>query len=360
MSRILLAGLGFLNNYVANALLSDPSKGHEVTAIDTKQPDYAVGAFTMVDPATNPRFKYKWISVGDPWQLRHDINTFDAIVYTTAIADVPFAIPNGNITRTVNVDYAHTFFEFLRFMDYNGRIIMLGSESSYGHQPDEMLPIREDVAVPRPKDVYGWTKLSQQEMALSYQRSYGMKVTVLISATMYGPLSRPKQAIPIFLKQAIMNKPITLHGDGSQTRDFNHVLNTTDGVMAALKAPVNSIVGEKINVGSGQETKFSTLVSAIKLITKSESQVQYGPWRPGEEGIRVVLDITKAREKLGYEPRIRLIEGLKGTAQHIAKWDLNLSPDALAKFNENIGQNYENPPEYRGEERTVQQEAKQQ
>src|SRR5215510_3420903 len=358
MANYLLAGLGFVGNYVANALLSDPVKGNTVTAIDTKQPDYALGAFSTVE-ATNPKFNYRWVSISDPWQLRHDINTFDAIVFSTAIADVPFAIPNPVATRTVNVDFSHAFFEFLHEMDYNGKIIVMSSESMYGHQPDEMLPMREDVCVPKPKDIYGASKLAQQEFALTLYRSSGMKVTVLISAIMYGPLSRPKQAIPIFLKQAIMNNPITLHGDGSQTRDFNHVANTTDGILLALKAPVNAIAGEKINIGSGQETKFSTLVSAIKLLTKSQSQVAYGPWRAGEQGIRVVLDITKAREKLTYEPRIRLIEGLKGTAQHIAKYDLNLSPDALAEFNKNIGQNYENPASYRGEERTVQPEAKQ-
>jgi UDP-glucuronate 4-epimerase len=89
---------------------------------------------------------------------------------------------------------------------------MLSSESIYGHQPE--VPIHENTAVPHTQNIYGATKLAQETLAMSYYKGYGIKTTVLRSATMFGPYGRMEQAIPIFIKQALMNDDITLEGDG--------------------------------------------------------------------------------------------------------------------------------------------------
>ena len=359
--HVLVVGSGFLGKYLISSLLD---RGDKVTVVDKANPDSLWSFPKLRNHQNSPNLVYRWQSSSDAMQLLKDFNYpqtayegIDAIVYTAAIADVPYAIRSPIDTYQVNVMNTVQFFEFLRMMDYglaDGRVIMMSSESTYGHQPEDKLPIKED-ALPKPVSVYGASKLAQEQIALSYHRAYGIKSVVLKSGTMFGPYSRTKQMIPIFLRQILEHKPVTLEGDGTQTRDLVYVENTVDAIQKALE-PDKQIDGEIINIGSGKETKLINLVQGMKMILnepraatiQGEEQkgfvpIEYKPFRAGEQGLRVWLDITKAKEKLDWIPKVDLNDGLRYTAEWMGqvigfdKEDMETFHDILWKHKEAIG-----------------------
>lgn len=313
----------------------------KVIVVDKANPD-SLWSFPPLQRYKNSgRITYKWQSMGDRLSLPVDVNSdylVDNIVFTSAIADVPYAISSPIDTYNVNVINTLSFYESLREHHFQGRLIMMSSESVYGHHPVEELPLNEDKTMPKPSNVYGSSKLAQEQIALTYYRSYGLESTVLRSATMFGPYSRTKQAIPIFLTQVLDNKPVTLEGDGSQSRDFIYVLNTVDAIKKALKA--KDVQGEIINIGSGKETSFIGLIQAMKVLcgftTKHKDPryvpIEYKPWRAGEKGLRVLLDIKKAKEKLGYYPLYDMQAGLKMTAKWIGRDVIGFDEEDMDKL----------------------------
>ena len=187
--------------------------------------------------------------------------------------------------------------------------------------------------------------MAQEQIVLTYAKSYGMNATVLRSATLYGPFGRTKQAIPIFVKQILNREKVSLDGDGSNSRDFVYVEDTARAIELALYTDKN-IKGEIINIGSGKETKFSSLINLIGhtigltpddgyLVGEKghDSMINYRPFREGEEGLRVFLDIKKAGELLGYKPEYPMTgldsSGLKSTIEWIANWVLNFQEDEM-------------------------------
>lgn len=275
--------------------------------------------------------EYLWQSMGDTSTLQQKkiSEKVDDIVITSAIADVPYAMNSPVDTYQTNVINMLQFMEYLRVNDFEGKIIHLSSESVYGHQPDDKIPIKEDDANPNPHNIYGSSKLAQEQIVLTYAKSYGLNATVLRSATMYGPFSRTKQAMPIFIRQVMDGKPVTLDGDGSQTRDFVYVEDTAHAIELALYTK-KKIKGEIINVGSGKEVKFLNLIHLIRYtlgLREDEINIQFRPFRAGEEGLRVCLDIKKAKKLLNYDPLIPMSgvdsSGLKTTIEWMANWVLN-------------------------------------
>jgi len=134
---------------------------------------------------------------------------------------------------------------------------------------------------------------------------------------LFGEAMRTGQVVSIFTKQALAGEPITIEGNGSQTRDFNYIANM---VQAILK--VTQILDEirqnwkgfgsfnVWNIGSGEEVSLKDFVNLVLKVTGSKSEIAYKPWRPGEEG-RLCVSIEKAKYELGYEPKVTVEEGLR-------------------------------------------------
>jgi len=166
---------------------------------------------------------------------------------------------------------------------------------------------------------------------------------------MYGPFGRTKQAIPVFAQQILKDEPVTLMGDGSQTRDFISVTDVADAAVKAVTAPQEQkIEGEVFNIGTGREVSMIGLVNAMKMSLRKPSDefdkfgvkkegyvpIKSIPWRPGEQGLRVVLETKKAREQLQWEPHADLREGLCGMIAWIAADVIKYEPDELEIVNQ--------------------------
>lgn len=345
--KILLVGAGFLGKYFLTRMFEgyedwqNKNEGAKVpkplaTIIDKQNPD-SLYSFPLLENFNNKGYvNYMWQSMGDTSTLQKEKihEKVDAVVITSAIADVPYALKSPLDTYQTNVMNTLSLMEYLRVNDFEGRIINMSSESVLGHQSEDKLPLNEDL-VPNPANIYGTSKLAQEQIVLTYAKSYGMNATVLRSATLYGPFGRTKQAIPIFIKQILQDEPISLEGDGSQSRDFVYVEDTARAIELALYTDKN-IKGEIINVGSGKETRFINLINLIGYtigMASKDIKINHKPFRAGEEGLRVYLDTKKAKELLGYEPMYPMSgvdsSGLKSTIEWIANWVLNYQEDEM-------------------------------
>ena len=194
----------------------------------------------------------------------------------------------------------------------NGRSAFCGNtENVYGKLPEERLPAKETEPT-NPMNIYSASKVGMEALCYAYSHQYGIPIGIIRSSTIFGERSRPRQVVPIFVRQALANASITIEGKGDQTRDFNYVENMVDGITKAMAKIVKGSGYQVWNIGSGEEVSIKSLVDSIIRISASSSKIMNKPPRLGEEG-RLCMSIEKAKKELGYAPKISLENGLKRT-----------------------------------------------
>jgi UDP-glucose 4-epimerase len=173
-------------------------------------------------------------------------------------------------------------------------------------------PIHEEV-VPRPVSPYGASKLAGEAYCRAFAASFGMDTVALRFSNVYGPFSTHKgNAVPNFIKQCLNGEPIIIYGDGSQTRDFIHVDDLCDAILKSVIA--GGIAGEVFQVATGKETSILDLATLVEEATGGTGEIRFEPRRSGEVH-RSLVDISKARRVLGFEPAVELPAGLDRTAR---------------------------------------------
>jgi len=187
------------------------------------------------------------------------------------------------------------------------RIIYASSSSIYGD--DESYPTSEAM-LPRPFSPYGVTKLAGEHLALLYGRNFGLPVAALRYFTVYGPRQRPDMAFHRFCRAMLANEPITVYGDGLQSRDFTFV---ADAVEANVRAWKRAAPQGVYNVGGGSQV---TVLEAIALLEKSlgrKARVNLEP-RPAGDPLRTRADATRLATDLGYATKVGIADGLAAQA----------------------------------------------
>ena len=191
------------------------------------------------------------------------------------------------------------------------RLIYTASSSCYG-LPD-VFPTPESAPI-RPMYPYALTKNVGEQYVMHWDNVYGLPTVALRLFNVYGPRSRASgtygAVFGVFLAQKLAGKPFTVVGDGTQTRDFTFV---SDVAEAFVSAALSSASGEVFNVGCGMSTSVNEVVAHLKGILVSEGDIRYGPSRAGDVP-QSLADISRAREQLGYEPRVLIGEGLERVA----------------------------------------------
>lgn len=304
MSRVFITGVaGFVGSRLAKELLT---RGHSVVGVDIMPRDQAL----RIDGVD---VEYHWQSLQDLEQIYGAAH----IIHTAAVTDVPFSIPNPTTTIQQNVVGTMKLLDAARrewgagISASGSRIIIQSSESVYGST--DRVPIPEDAPL-RPSNIYGASKAAAEMVAWSYHYSYGLPTVILRSSSLFGPGMRMTQVTPIFLRQALRGMPITVHGAGDQTRDFNYVDNLVAGILGAMEsAPAGSV----FNLAGDNEISVTELAEKCVNVMESSSKIVHTPQREGETGVRLAPDITLAREVLGYEPSVSFDEGLARTADWI-------------------------------------------
>jgi nucleoside-diphosphate-sugar epimerase len=188
------------------------------------------------------------------------------------------------------------------------RFVYASSSSVYGDSVS--LPMRED-ALPQPLSPYGVTKLAAEHLCVLYQVNYGVPAVSLRYFTVYGPRQRPDMAFHRFLRAIVLDQPMTLYGDGEQTRDFTYV---HDAVTATVAAGTTGVPGRVYNIGGGSRVSMNQVLEMIGRVSGRRPLVSFDPAQKGDMR-HTYADTRLARTDLGFAPAVNLEEGLTAEYQ---------------------------------------------
>jgi len=205
----------------------------------------------------------------------------------------------------------------LRIAQRDGARFMLASTSEIYGEPLEhpqKETYRGNVNPIGPRSCYDEGKRFAESLTMEFHRKFGLDVRVARIFNTYGPRSRPDdgRVIPNFCVQALRGDPITIYGDGSQTRSFCYVDDLVEGLMRL--SDTDGLAGEVVNLGNPIETTVRELATRIVALAGSSSEILYKP-KPADDPSRRCPDITKARQLLGWSPQVSLDEGLSRTIE---------------------------------------------
>jgi nucleoside-diphosphate-sugar epimerase len=184
------------------------------------------------------------------------------------------------------------------------RFVHASSSSVYGDRAP--IPMRED-ALPQPVSPYGVTKMAAEQLGYLYYVNYGVPTAAMRYFTVYGPRQRPDMAFHRFLRAALTNEPITLYGDGEQTRDFTFV---ADAVAATIAAAERGVAGTSYNIGGGSRVSLNEVVKIIERTTGRPLEVRREAAQKGDMR-DTYADTSLARKDLGFAPKVALEEGIQ-------------------------------------------------
>lgn len=310
MSKIIITGgAGFIGSHIAERCVSE---GHEVVIIDDMD-DY----YSPVLKKKNVDYVSKFGTVtfirGDITNLEFLMGVIDVdvdyVFHEAAQAGVrisvenPFKPNNINVVGTLNVLQAS--------IDSNvKRVINASSSSVYGKV--EHLPFDEKHPT-RPVSPYGVSKLAAEHYCRVFYEVYGLPTVSLRYFTVYGPRMRPDLAISIFTEKMLKNEPITIFGDGEQTRDFTYIDDIVAINMKLLDT--NRADGVVMNIGSGNRISVNDLAKNLKEIVGSSSGISYADVQKGDAE-HTLADVGLVKELIGYESSVKIEDGLK----RFVKW----------------------------------------
>ena len=301
-TRVVVTGAaGFIGSHLCERLLGD---GHEVIGIDSFSDYY------------DRQLKQQNLRVASAHAnfTLHEADLVEADLAASLrgattvfhLAGQPGVRPSWgpHFDRYVhdNVVATQRLLEALRDVEL-GRFVFASSSSVYGDA--EMFPTKES-ALPRPVSPYGMTKLAAEHLAFVYMRNFGLPATSLRYFTVYGPRQRPDMAFCRFMSALSSDQEIEVFGDGEQTREFTYVSDAVDGTVRAGSADV---VGQVINLGGGSRVTVNRVLETLEEISQRKIRRRNLPAAPGDPR-HTGASINLAREKLGWEPRVALREGL--------------------------------------------------
>lgn len=301
MNFLITGAAGFLGSALANRLAWE---GQQVRGLD----DLSTG-----DPSTlSPDVLFTRGDVNDRPKLWTLLQEVDCVYHLAARVSVQESILYPREYNAVNVGGTVTLMEAMRDVGVR-RVVLISSGAVYGDQQEQ--PLRES-APPNPRSPYAVSKLAAEYYVNTIGDLWNIETVCLRVFNAYGPgqhlpASHPP-VVPYFLRQALRNGTLVVHGDGSQTRDYVYVDDVVSALIAASTAP--GIDGLVINIGSGKETSVRELVKAVLEVTGSKSEVIYNPKTSGGVS-RMCADLSLAAARLGYRPSIPLMHGLRLTLQ---------------------------------------------
>lgn len=305
MNFLVTGGAGFIGSHVCERLLSD---GHAVWAFDDLNDFYspAIKRRNLQEiEALGGAFKFVKGDLMDRAALDQMMTgaKFDQIIHLAARAGVRPSLEKPALYQRVNVEGTVNLLEAARQNDVK-KIIIASSSSVYG--VNSKVPFSESDPIISTISPYAASKLACEALGHVYHHVYGMDVIVLRFFTAYGPRQRPDLAIYKFARLITAGRPIPVFGDGSAARDYTYVSDTVDGVVACTKRDFGF---EIFNLGESQTVALKHLVELLEAALGQKAIIEHRPDQPGDVPI-TYADIAKAKAKLGYDPRIKIEQGI--------------------------------------------------
>jgi nucleoside-diphosphate-sugar epimerase len=300
---LVTGGAGFIGSHIASALVAS---GARVRILD----DLSTGHRENLEEIGGD-IDFVQGSVADEALLKRVLDGVELVFHEAAIPSVPRSVENPRQTHTASVDGTFSLLAAAREKKVR-RLIYAASSSAYGDQPT--LPKSEEMS-PDPLSPYAVAKLVGEYYARVFTRVYGLETFSLRYFNVFGPRQDPGSqysgVVSLFISALLTNKRPVIYGDGEQSRDFTYIDNVVDANLKAASA--TSGPGQVINIANGERITLNQLLQELKGLTgRSEIEADYREPRIGD--VRHSLaDISRARQLLGYEPRVGLSEGLQQT-----------------------------------------------
>lgn len=308
MKTVLLTGCaGFIGSKVGELLLR---QGHEVVGVDDLNNAYDVRLkeWRLHQLQERPTFQFHRLDVADQAALSQFFTSagpFDVVINLAARAGVrqsledPWVYYETNVTGTLNL---------LELCKDNKikKFVAASSSSVYGIPSESGRPFCEDQPTDHPLSPYAASKKATEGLCYAYHHLYGLDVTLLRYFTVYGPAGRPDMSIFRFIKWIAEGEPLVLYGDGTQKRDFTYIDDIARGTILALKPTGYQI----FNLGNDRPVTIMRLISIIEQLLGKKAQIGRQPAHPADVPA-TWASIDKAKELLGWQPKIRLEQGVK-------------------------------------------------
>jgi len=299
---VVTGGAGFLGSHLCEHLLG---KGHRVICLDNLE----TGSLENIHHIRDEAFEFRHVDITNFVEISEDVD----FVYHLASPASPIDYLRLPL-HTLKVG-SHGTHHMLGVAKWKRARFLIASTSEVYGDP-KVHPQKEDywghVNPIGPRGVYDEAKRYAEALTMAYHRQQGLDTAIVRIFNTYGPRMRAHdgRAIPTFLRQALQEKPLTVFGDGSQTRSFCYV----DDLLSGLIALVESDVHHPVNIGNPDEYTLQQLAETVVEVTGSKSEIVHEALPVDDPQVRQP-DISKAREILGCEPKVGLKEGLERTLE---------------------------------------------
>lgn len=302
---VLVTGVaGFIGSHVAEALLL---RGDTVVGVDNLNDYYSVEnkKANLEILAKYPNFKFHKLDISNLKDLEAVFNNITEVAHIAARAGVrpsiqdPFIYEEANVKGTLNLLSLASKNKIKNF-------VLTSSSSVYGNST--AVPFKEnDSATDLPISPYAATKKATEVLAYTFHHLYDLNVNVIRPFTVYGPRGRPDMAPWLFLQSAFTGKPIRKFGDGSTRRDYTFIGDFVQGFVSAIDRPLGY---EIFNLGNSQTVSLNEAIETIEKVSGKKLNIIQEGKQPGDVDI-TFADISKAKEKLGYNPSTTFHDGMK-------------------------------------------------
>ncbi len=301
-TSLVTGGAGFLGSHLCEELLR---RGHRVICVDNLE----TGSLANIEHIRDDEFVHRNLNIIDPYFIDEPID----FVYHLASPASPIDYLRLPL-HTLKVGSYGTHHTLGLAKIHRARFLIASTSEVYGDpkvhpQPETYWGHVNPIG---PRGVYDEAKRYAEALTMAYHRQQGVDTAIVRIFNTYGPRMRPHdgRAIPTFLRQALQDRPITVFGDGSQTRSFCYVEDEIRGLIALTESGYHS----PVNIGNPDEFTLLQLAETVIEVTGSKSEIVFEALPTDDPQVRQP-DITLAREILGWEPTISLREGLKRTIE---------------------------------------------
>jgi nucleoside-diphosphate-sugar epimerase len=306
LAQYLVTGVaGFIGRSIAAALLAGGESVRGVDSFITGKRENLAGleAMEFVDG-----------DLADPAICAQACKGVEIVFHEAALASVPRSVADPVATNVSCVDATLNLLVAARAAGVR-RVIYAGSSSVYGDAA--ALPKQED-QLPNPISPYAVAKLAGEQYMRCFTRVYGLETVTLRYFNVFGPYQDPTShysgVLAIFCRKMLAGEQPTIYGDGQQSRDFTYIENVVHANLLAAAAPAEKVSGQMMNAATGSRITLNGTFEILKDLTGFRGSPAYGPPRAGD--IRDSLaDIGRARQLLGYEPKVDFREGLRRTVE---------------------------------------------
>jgi UDP-glucose 4-epimerase len=303
MKILVTGGAGFIGSHVVDAYIA---AGHEVSVLDNLS--------TGREENVNPSASLHKVDVRDLARVQDVVAAFkpDVVNHHAAQSEVPKSVADPGYDAHVNVVGGLNVLRAC--VDNSVRKVIFSSTGGALYGEPDVVPADEDHPI-RPLSPYGTSKFAFEQYLATFDRTFKLRFTTLRYANVYGArqdfFAEEGRVVAIFASRMIENRPVTIDGDGSQSRDMLHVGDIAMANLAALEKGD----GGTYHISTGVPVTVNDLFRKLALLTEYKLEPRFGPSRKGDV-YRIALDNTRARQELGWEPRIQLEEGLRLTVEY--------------------------------------------